>query len=473
LVFALDSPDGGTGCVLARSGSFNNEYQCSGYAADFASDPGVTNLVNGPVVAPMLCNLQGYRCTNPCPAPGVYDSATKKCSPSAETGCDGQEQVYDPVTGTMVCAGSGDSSSSASSNACVVPGDFDGDCVPDDQQNSSANSSAPTSAPSSSPSSSGGDDDGGDDGGNNNGGGGNNNGGNNSGGGGSASSSASSGSNSSWTPHAGYGNWIPVDANSTCPNKYQDQSGQWWCAGGNSNQFGSASSGAASSYSGECDPTSKSYFHCVTSLKMDGTQASDGWTPISGYGNWLPVNENSPCVNKYQDASGQWWCAAPSNNGSGTGSSSGTGTSSGSGSSAAGQCDSTSKDYLQCISTGNGSSAGSAASASSASSGASTSSSGTFSSLGEKGEFDGEASEKKHEELVEELEQKIADIKEDIAGQFGGQVTGTGTIQDFCKNIRGNEVCFGMKKFEAYLEPISAAIFLVACVIAFAIVLRG
>lgn len=208
---------------------------------------------------------------------------------------------------------------------------------------------------------------------------------------------------------------------------------------------------------------------------MDGTQASDGWTPISGYGNWLPVSADSPCPNKFQDASGKWWCAGSGSvSGSGgAGSSSGTGTSSGAGSSAAGQCDSTSKDYLQCISTGNGSSAGSAGSASSASSGASTSASGTFSSLGEKGEFDGEASEKKHDELVEELEQKIADIKEDIAGQFGGQVTGTGTIQDFCKNIRGNEVCFGMKKFEAYLEPISAAIFLVACVIAFAIVLRG
>lgn len=321
----------------------------------------------------------------------------------------------------------------------VCPGGFNSDGTCKDDSTSSAASSAassdnasstPTSSPNSAAASSvanstSGGDGGGD---NGSGGGGNDNGGNNNGGG-SASSAASASSKAA----------------------------------------GSASS-AGSSGAGQCDPTAKNYLACIGSQKMDGGETA--WVPNSGYGNWLPVNENSPCVNKYQDASGQWWCAAPSNNGSGTGSSSGTGTSSGAGSSAAGQCDSTSKDYLQCISSGNGSSSGANSSATSSSS-ANASSSGTFSSLGEKGEFDGEASEKKHDELVEELEQKIEDIKADIAGQFGGEVTGSGTIQDFCKNIRGNEVCFGMKKFEEYLEPISAAIFLVACVISFAIVLRG
>ena len=247
-----------------------------------------------------------------CVAPKVHDPISKTCitptssSSASSDGCpDNQPKVYDPVSGQMVCPGSGDtgSSAAASSQRCVVPGDFDGDCVPDEEQNSSANSSAPTSAPSSSPSSSGGDDgdDGGDDGGNN-GGGGNNNGGNNSGGG-SASSAASS------------------------------QSG---------GAVSSASSGA-----GQCDPTAKNYLACIGSQKMSGEDIP--WVPNSGYGNWLPVNENSPCVNKYQDSSGQWWCAAASNTPS----------------SASGACDPTSTNYASCINSGATSSAGSSGAASS------------------------------------------------------------------------------------------------------------
>lgn len=197
---------------------------------------------------------------------------------------------------------------------------------------------------------------------------------------------------------------------------------------------------------------------------------NNSWNPYSGYGNWIPISENSPCPNKYQDLSGQWWCAGGSTGG---GSSSGNTGSSGSvgsaGSSAAGECDPTSRDYLQCISTGNSS----AQSQSSQSSSAASASSGAASSLGEKGEFDGEESEKKLEEIQEDLEKKIDDIKDEIQAEFSSAISGTGTIQDFCKNIRGSEVCFGMQKFESWLDPISQAIFLVACVLSFAIVLGG
>ena len=93
--------------------------------------------------------------------------------------------------------------------------------------------------------------------------------------------------------------------------------------------------------------------------------------------------------------------------------------------------------------------------------------------MGEKGEFDGEESEKKLEELEEELSQKIEDIKTEIQNEFTSTISGSGTIQDFCKNIRGSEVCFGMQKFESWLDPIAQAIFLVACVVAFSIVLSG
>uniref|UniRef100_UPI000A82AFD3 hypothetical protein n=1 Tax=Cellvibrio sp. OA-2007 TaxID=529823 RepID=UPI000A82AFD3 len=141
--------------------------------------------------------------------------------------------------------------------------------------------------------------------------------------------------------------------------------------------------------------------------------------------------------------------------------------------SAAGECDQTSRDYLQCISSGNSSRSAVSSSSSSSNSSSGSSRSGAYSSLGEKGEFDDEITEKKLEDITKELEDKIADIKDDIQGEFGGTISGRGGIQDFCKNIRDTQVCFGMEKFEPYLDPIAAAIFLVACVISFSIVLRG
>lgn len=438
-------------------------------------------------------------CSDPCFPGQIYNSATKTCAcpegtntvtgaggvPSCEpieptpSDCpDGAPKVYDPSSGQMVCPVSEGGSSSQASSFCLVPGDYNNDCIPDDEQGSSSgNSSVPTSTPAStpntsnptasSPSTGGG-----------GGGGGGDDGSGNSGGGSASAAASSSGSNNSWTPHSGYGNWIPVGANSTCPNKYQDQSGQWWCSGANSNQFGSAASQMA--ISGECDYTSKTYFTCITSGAGSNTStppsgSNSSWTPISGYGNWIPVEEDSPCPNKFKDAQGKWWCAGGASGSGGAGGSSGSaasGGASGSARSASGKCDNTSEDYLKCIS-GQLSSGGSASSASSANSSSGSSRSGAYSSLGEKGEFDEELHEKKLEDLTKELEDKIADIKEDVAAQVGGTISGSGGIQDFCKNIRGNEVCFGMKKFESYLDPIANAIFLVCCVLAFVIVLRS
>lgn len=365
---------------------------------------------------------------------------------------------------------------------CIGGQNPDGTCVDDSGGASSgANASSPTSSPDSGSSGStasgggGGDDNpntpGGGGGSGGNGGGGNNN------GGGSAGASSGANSSSSWVNHAGYGNWIPVAANSNCPNKFQDQSGQWWCAGGNSNNFGS--SVPSMPFDGPCNPTAHDYFACINTVSFSNTSSGSGsnssWTPISGYGNWIPVGEDSPCPNKFKDAQGKWWCAGGATVGGGGGGG-GTGTASSggaAGSSPAGECDSTSRDYLECISTGKASSRSASSVSSSAASASSNSSrSGTFSSLGEKGSFDGEASEKQLADLEQELTKKIADIKADINGEFGGAVSGIGTIQDFCKNIRGNEVCFGLKKFEPYLDPISQAIFLVACFLSFAIVLK-
>lgn len=190
--------------------------------------------------------------------------------------------VYDPETGTVTCnEGSGNessppTSSAASSPQCVVPGDYNGDCIPDSEQGSSTAASTPTSTPDSPPSSSpsSGDDEGNDGGG---GGGGGEGSGNNTGGGsGSAvASSAPSGSNSSWTPHSGYGGWLPVSENSPCPNKYQDNTGQWWCAAAGSGSGQNTSQGA-----GQCDPTSKDYLACI-SLNQPSNSGSSVCSPSS------------------------------------------------------------------------------------------------------------------------------------------------------------------------------------------------
>lgn len=90
--------------------------------------------------------------------------------------------------------------------------------------------------------------------------------GNGSGGDNGGGSNSSSGSNNSWTPHSGYGNWIPISENSPCPNKYQDANGQWWCS--------AANTGTASSAAGQCDPTAKDYLACIS--QGAGTASSSG-----------------------------------------------------------------------------------------------------------------------------------------------------------------------------------------------------
>lgn len=301
----------------------------------------------------------------------------------------------------------------------------DGTCnYPSSEPASSApNSSSPDTGSSGSAGSAG-SAGGGDDGGGTPGGGGGDgdNGGNNNGGGSASSASSGSGTNNSWNPYAGYGNWIPVAEDSNCPNKYRDMSGQWWCAGGASNtssgNTGSAGS-AASAAALECDSTSSDYFSCINQKSVGG---GAGWNPHQSYGGWLPINEDSPCVNKFQDKAGDWWCAAPSGGGGGGGTPASSAGSSGSSGSdgasgsegSASSKSSTSSSHSSCASASAAPNGSSASNPCSGGGNGSASSSGSVSSLGEKGEFDGEASEKRLEELGEELTEKIDEIKLEI-----------------------------------------------------------
>lgn len=153
--------------------------------------------------------------------------------------------------------------------------------------------------------------------------------------------------------------------------------------------------------------------------------------------------------------------AANSSSNTGEGSSSGSGNTSstssyGNPSAGSGECDPTSSNYLSCITAGDNSQT-----------------IGTGSPTNSKGQFDETVSQEKLEQIKSQLEAEIEKIKIEIQSEFSSSITGSGSIQDFCINIFSAEVCFGMKKFEAYLTPIGSAIFLVACVLSFSIILRG
>lgn len=97
-----------------------------------------------------------------------------------------------------------------------------------------------------------------------------------SGSGSGSSSGANGGSNSSWTPNSAYGNWIPVDANSNCPNKYQDNTGKWWCWGGQSSTGSSAGGGSNSSGAGLGGEDCESEPQCTMDT-MDCAQLIQQW----------------------------------------------------------------------------------------------------------------------------------------------------------------------------------------------------
>lgn len=136
------------------------------------------------------------------------------------------------------------------------------------------------------------------------------------------------------------------------------------------------------------------------------------------------------------------------NGSSGSNTSSGSGGNGGGGSGAgSGECDPTSSSYLSCIADGD-----------------------EFVE-GQKGSFDAELAKQEQQQLEQQIKQKVTDIKSQIAEQMGGSISGSGSITDYCKIINGIDVCFGFAKFSAYLPLIGQAIFLVACVFSFYVIL--
>lgn len=219
----------------------------------FETNPSCT----GAATTSIVCYSQ---CT--CTPPYVFNTTLNTATGLYESGCilpasdpgDECTNGTDPETGLCnsedLCP-SGYPKVNGQCPVCPTGYNDDGSCSypSSEPSNSSSPNSASAGSNASAASTPSGDGDDGGDGTSGGGGSGGGSGGNNAGGSAASASSASgtvtsSGTNNSWNPYSGYGNWIPIAPDSPCPNKYQDVSGQWWCAG---NGIGSGSASSAGS----------------------------------------------------------------------------------------------------------------------------------------------------------------------------------------------------------------------------------
>ncbi len=221
-------------------------------------------------ISPNVKNLQSGECEpkTECTYPQLYDFYSNSCTnnpPNCAQGC--KPNPLEP--GACLCTNEPNCPDGWALGATGTT------CVP--STNSSTPTSTPTSTPASQPSqnsstpsatSSSPDTSGGDDGSGGSGGGGDD--GNNTGGGAGSSSGTTSSSPSSAGGGGGSGtNWIPVNSDSDCPNKFQDTNGQWWCMG---------SGGVSSQGAGNCDPTAHDYLSCISRENEGGGDGGDDET---------------------------------------------------------------------------------------------------------------------------------------------------------------------------------------------------
>jgi hypothetical protein len=233
---------------------------------------------------------------------------------------------------------------------------------------------------------------------------------------------------------------------------FSNAQGSWNVCGGEGDGSGSGSSGANTSGANTSNGGSNTSGSNTSSGSGTGTGDGDGGSPGtgggSGGGDGSGTNTSGGANSSVAGGGGTLPTQSASSTSSAFGAaSSGTG---------AGNCDPTSHDYLSCISRenpGNGDGTGDA-----------------FEPSGDKGVFDGEAAEKRRAELEGEIADQMETIKQEISDHMGGGVSGTGTLTDNCVTVKNEQVCFGMAKFSQYLGVIGQAIFLIACVYSFAIV---
>lgn len=149
----------------------------------------------------------------------------------------------------------------------------------------------------------------------------------------------------------------------------------------------------------------------------------------------------------------------PSSSGNGSGgngnasagntSASGTASSGGVSSVGAGDCDPTAKNYFKCI---NGES--------------------RPLSTGDKGQFSGGVNDA-ISQAESELQTEFNNIRQQMQSALGVSIQGrSGSLDDICNEIKGATVCMGIGKFTQYLTIIGQAVFLIAAVLSFSIVLR-
>ena len=116
----------------------------------------------------------------------------------------------------------------------------------------------------------------------------------------------------------------------------------------------------------------------------------------------------------------------------------------------AGECDPTSKNYLECLNSKE------------------------INLPTEKGTFDGTGTDA--EDRIGELEGELTDLVNQIKGEIqdvtGASVGGSGTLTDKCYQILKVEVCFGWARWSSLLSVIGTAIIAAAGVASFIIIMR-
>ena len=86
--------------------------------------------------------------------------------------------------------------------------------------------------------------------------------------------------------------------------------------------------------------------------------------------------------------------------------------------------------------------------------------------------FDGAVAQSALEEAQGQLDDEINNVKSQVNSLFGGDLSGSGGLDDGCIDVRGQQVCFGLLKWAGDLSIIGNVIFFLAVLMSIEIIAR-
>lgn len=172
--------------------------------------------------------------------------------------------------------------------------------------------------------------------------------------------------------------------------------------------------------------------------------------PSSSSASSQPASSQASTSQASHSAASQSNISSGSDSSSGGTGGGGTGGGSGGAGQGSGACDPTSVDYIKCAS------------------GAST----ALEIPEERGRFDSQISERRIEELEQELTQKMQTIKQEISSELSLNLNTGASLSDQCFTVYGRQVCIGFARWSSYLGTIGDAIMVIAAVLSFGVVMR-